>query len=142
MSARFAAIATWDFGRQAVENAATVLDNYEKPANEAVLDAIVQGIEAVERNPNVSSVGYGGLPCAEGVLQLDAAIMLGNGKGGSVSCQYVWMLFWMNVLGHFATRFSRCDTYRSFGFGEKSARLSLWTWRQKVCGTTRFPIRG
>ncbi|GJQ13708.1 hypothetical protein GpartN1_g5499.t1 [Galdieria partita] len=84
MHFRPVAIATWDFGLQAVENAASILGNPENRGNEALLDAIVRGIESVELNPKVSSVGYGGLPNAEGVLQLDAAIMLGNGSGGSV----------------------------------------------------------
>ncbi|EME32054.1 N4-(beta-N-acetylglucosaminyl)-L-asparaginase [Galdieria sulphuraria] len=77
-------IATWDFGLQAVENASSILGKHENTGNEALLDAIVRGIESVELDPKVSSVGYGGLPTAEGILQLDAAVMLGNGKGGSV----------------------------------------------------------
>ena len=36
-----------------------------------VLDAVVAGVNIVELDPNDDSVGYGGLPNAEGVVQLD-----------------------------------------------------------------------
>lgn len=41
------------------------------------LDAIVEGIGIVEDDPNDMSVGYGGLPNEEGVVQLDASVMDG-----------------------------------------------------------------
>jgi N4-(beta-N-acetylglucosaminyl)-L-asparaginase len=41
------------------------------------LDAIVEGIKIVEDDPNDMSVGYGGLPNEEGVVQLDASVMDG-----------------------------------------------------------------
>ena len=37
------------------------------------LDAVVEGVNIVERDPNDSSVGFGGLPNMEGVVQLDSA---------------------------------------------------------------------
>ena len=42
-----------------------------------VLDAIVAGVEIVELDPADTSVGYGGLPNADGVVQLDASVMHG-----------------------------------------------------------------
>ena len=42
-----------------------------------VLDAIVEGIKIIEDDPNDDSVGYGGLPNEEGVVQLDASVMDG-----------------------------------------------------------------
>src|SRR5689334_1147220 len=47
-----------------------------------VLDAIVAGVNIVELDPEDSSVGYGGLPNAEGVVQLDASVMHGPRKSG------------------------------------------------------------
>lgn len=41
------------------------------------LDACVAGVSLVEDDPNDTSVGYGGLPNEEGVVQLDAAVMHG-----------------------------------------------------------------
>src|SRR5687767_13266074 len=42
-----------------------------------VLDALVAGVTIVELDPADTSVGYGGLPNADGVVQLDASVMHG-----------------------------------------------------------------
>jgi N4-(beta-N-acetylglucosaminyl)-L-asparaginase len=42
-----------------------------------VLDAVIAGVNIVETDPEDTSVGYGGLPNAEGVVQLDASVMHG-----------------------------------------------------------------
>ena len=42
-----------------------------------VLDAVVAGVNIVELDPEDTSVGYGGLPNSEGVVQLDASVMHG-----------------------------------------------------------------
>ena len=44
------------------------------------LDAGVEAVKLVELDPTDQSVGYGGLPNAEGVVQLDAACMHGPSK--------------------------------------------------------------
>src|SRR4051812_46034251 len=52
-----------------------------------VLDAVVAGVNIVELDPEESGVGYGGLPNAEGVVQLDASVMHGPKKrAGAVAC--------------------------------------------------------
>lgn len=50
------------------------------------LEAVEEGIKVTEADPNDTSVGYGGLPDAEGKVTLDAAIMDWNGNAGSVGC--------------------------------------------------------
>jgi len=51
------------------------------------LDSIVAGVQIVELNPNDQSVGLGGLPNEEGVVQLDASCMHGPTKrAGAVGC--------------------------------------------------------
>jgi len=45
-----------------------------------VLDALIAGVNIVELDPADNSVGYGGLPNAEGVVQLDACCMHGPHK--------------------------------------------------------------
>jgi len=45
-----------------------------------VLDALIAGVNIVELDPEDSSVGYGGLPNAEGVVQLDSCCMHGPKK--------------------------------------------------------------
>jgi len=42
-----------------------------------VLDALIAGVNIVELDPTDNSVGYGGLPNAEGVVQLDSCVMHG-----------------------------------------------------------------
>jgi N4-(beta-N-acetylglucosaminyl)-L-asparaginase len=45
-----------------------------------VLDAVIAGVNIVELDPEESGVGYGGLPNADGVVQLDASCMHGPTK--------------------------------------------------------------
>ncbi|MGI8734241.1 MAG: N(4)-(beta-N-acetylglucosaminyl)-L-asparaginase [Pyrinomonadaceae bacterium] len=45
-----------------------------------VLDAVIAGVNIVELDPLDDSVGYGGLPNADGIVQLDASCMHGPKK--------------------------------------------------------------
>jgi N4-(beta-N-acetylglucosaminyl)-L-asparaginase len=45
-----------------------------------VLEALIAGVNIVELDPDESSVGYGGLPNAEGIVQLDSCCMHGPRK--------------------------------------------------------------
>ena len=47
---------------------------------EDVLDAIVAGVNIPELDPEESGIGYGGLPNADGVVQLDSCLMHGPRK--------------------------------------------------------------
>jgi N4-(beta-N-acetylglucosaminyl)-L-asparaginase len=49
-------------------------------AGSDVLDALIAGVNIVELDPLDASVGYGGLPNADGVVQLDASCMHGPTK--------------------------------------------------------------
>ena len=52
-----------------------------------VLEALIAGVNIVELDPLDTSVGYGGLPNADGVVQLDASCMHGPKKrAGAVAC--------------------------------------------------------
>jgi N4-(beta-N-acetylglucosaminyl)-L-asparaginase len=52
-----------------------------------VLDALIAGVNLNELDPLETSVGYGGLPNADGVVQLDSCCMHGALKrGGGVAC--------------------------------------------------------
>lgn len=73
----FTVIATWPFGQTAVRTALPLL-RQGQPA----LDAALAGAQAVEDDPAIHSVGYGGLPNAVGVVQLDACVM----DGRTLSC--------------------------------------------------------
>lgn len=52
-----------------------------------VLDALIAGVNIVELDPLDDSVGYGGLPNADGVVQLDSCCMHGpKRRAGGVAC--------------------------------------------------------
>ena len=46
-------------------------------AGEDVLESLIAGVNIVELDPEDSSVGYGGLPNADGIVQLDSCCMHG-----------------------------------------------------------------
>ncbi|HEV2803693.1 MAG TPA: N(4)-(beta-N-acetylglucosaminyl)-L-asparaginase [Chthoniobacterales bacterium] len=55
--------------------------------NADVLDALIAGVNIVELDPLDDSVGYGGLPNADGVVQLDSCCMHGpKRRAGGVAC--------------------------------------------------------
>ena len=74
-------VATWKFGLSACEQSLETLRQ-----TGSVLDAIEKGINLVETDVKVDSVGVGGAPNADGVLQLDACFMDGaTHRAGSVA---------------------------------------------------------
>src|SRR5690348_14604029 len=69
-------------GVRAVERAMTLMAQ-----GTDTLDAAVDGVKLQELDPTDHSVGYGGLPNEEGVVQLDASCVHGPSKrAGAVAC--------------------------------------------------------
>ncbi len=108
------------------------------------LDAAIEGVKIQELDPNDTSVGYGGLPNEEGVVQLDASCMHGpTNRAGAVGClegiktpsviaKYV-LLYTDHVLlvGEGAKRFAL-----SYGFQEEDllterSREAWLRWRAR-----------
>ncbi len=68
-------------GRGAVAEAIRLIQN-----GADALDAVIGGVNLVEEDPADMTVGYGGLPNADGVVQLDSACMHGpTGRAGAVA---------------------------------------------------------
>lgn len=67
------AIATWPHGLPAVKRAVAIM-----AGGGSALDAAEKGVNVAEDDPEVTSVGLGGLPNRDGIVQLDAAIMRGG----------------------------------------------------------------
>jgi N4-(beta-N-acetylglucosaminyl)-L-asparaginase len=74
-------LATWDYGIELCAAAQQVFAN-----GGDLLDALERGVNVVEDDPKVHSVGFNSLPNEDGVVQLDAAIMDGRGhRAGAVA---------------------------------------------------------
>jgi N4-(beta-N-acetylglucosaminyl)-L-asparaginase len=66
-------VATWKFGEIAVRAALPLLTG-----GASALDAALAGAQAVEDDPSVTSVGFGGLADRDGTVSLDACVMEGR----------------------------------------------------------------
>ena len=115
------------------------------------LDAAVEGVKIQELDPADQSVGYGGLPNADGVVQLDASCMHGPTKrAGAVGCleniktpsevaklilKYTNHIF---LVGEGAKRFAL-----SYGFKEEdlltdASRQAWLEWRANLNATDNW----
>lgn len=73
-------VSTWNHGMAANQAAWEILKN-----NGYSLDAVEAGVKVSEADPDVITVGYGGLPDRNGKVTLDACIMDEKGRAGSVA---------------------------------------------------------
>src|SRR5216117_4398243 len=115
------------------------------------LDSVIEGVKIQELDPNDDSVGYGGLPNAAGVVQLDASCMHGPTKrAGAVGAleniktpsevaklilKYTSHIF---LVGEGAKRFAL-----SFGFKEEDlltehSREAWLRWRANLSPTDNY----
>ena len=106
------------------------------------LDAAVEGVKIQELDPNDSSVGYGGLPNEEGVVQLDASCMHGPTrragavgalegiKTPSVVAKYV-LLYTNHILlvGEGAKRFALSYGFKDEDLLTEKSREAWLRWR-------------
>jgi isoaspartyl peptidase/L-asparaginase-like protein (Ntn-hydrolase superfamily) len=72
-------ISTWSFGKRGNDAAWRGLSR-----GGSALDAVEQACCAIEIDPDVDSVGFGGLPDASGHVTLDGCVMLSPARCGSV----------------------------------------------------------
>jgi len=79
-TARTVAIASAN-GLRAVEKAMEIIKAEGDP-----LEAVIAGVNIIEDDPNDMSVGYGGLPNEDGIVELDASVMYGpTHRAGAVA---------------------------------------------------------
>lgn len=109
------------------------------------LDAVVAGVNIVELDPNDTSVGYGGLPNEEGVVELDACVMHGpTRRAGSVASirgiktpSRVAKLVMEHtdhvmLVGDGALRFAKAWGFPEENLLTEKARLAWLVWKQSV----------
>jgi N4-(beta-N-acetylglucosaminyl)-L-asparaginase len=109
------------------------------------LDAVIAGVNIVELDPEDTSVGYGGLPNEEGVVELDASVMHGpTRRAGSVASirniktpSNVAKLVMeqsdhVMIVGEGATRFARAWGMKEDNLLTEKARLAWMVWKQSL----------
>jgi N4-(beta-N-acetylglucosaminyl)-L-asparaginase len=129
-------------GLKAVEKAYAVLASGGDP-----LDAVISGVNIVEDDPDDVSVGYGGIPNEEGVVQLDASVMDGRTmKAGAVGAleniknpSKVARLIMERtnrvfLVGPGALKFAKAHGFREESLlTERSRKIWLY-WKEKLSG--------
>ena len=109
------------------------------------LDAVIAGVNIVEEDPNDHSVGYGGLPNEEGVVELDASVMHGptrrcgsvasirNVKTPSKVARAVMQeTDHVMLVGDGATRFAREVGFPQVELLTEEARLAWLVWKKSL----------
>lgn len=138
-------VATWRFGATAVRAGAPIL-----AAGGSALDAVEAAARAVEDDPAVDSVGTGGLPNAEGVVELDACIMDGRTRAFgavaalrrianpvSVARRVMERTPHLMLVGEGAYRFARAQGFRPANLLTPRARKAYRLWRASRKGAGR-----
>jgi N4-(beta-N-acetylglucosaminyl)-L-asparaginase len=109
------------------------------------LDAVIAGVNINEEDPEDTSVGYGGLPNEEGVVELDASVMHGpTRRCGSVASlrgiktpSKVARLVMeqtdhIMLVGEGALRFALAHGFREENLLTEKSRLAWLVWKQSL----------
>ncbi len=109
------------------------------------LDAVIAGVNIVEEDPEDNSVGYGGLPNEEGVVELDASVMHGpTRRCGSVAgirgCKTPSKIARLvmertnhvMLVGEGAGRFARACGFKEEDLLTEKSRLAWLTWKESL----------
>ena len=109
------------------------------------LEAVVSGVTIVEDDPEDSSVGFGGLPNEDGVVELDASVMHGpTRRCGAVAAVHgiknvarlaklvMEQTAHSLLVGDGATRFARAWGVPEINLLTEKARLAWMAWKQSL----------
>lgn len=112
------------------------------------LDAVVEGVTIVEEDPDDMSVGYGGLPNEDGVVELDACVMHGpTCRAGAVAAlrniktpSHVARLVMQRtdhcfIVGEGALRFARAHGFQECDLLTDKARRAWLEWKERHSDT-------
>ncbi|MFQ5638738.1 MAG: N(4)-(beta-N-acetylglucosaminyl)-L-asparaginase [bacterium] len=110
-----------------------------------ILDAVEKSANVVELDPEDMSVGYGGRPNEEGVVQLDASIMYGPTHNcGSVMalekiktpCSVARLVMertdHIQIVGEGALRFAKAHGFKEEDLLTDKARLAWLKWKENL----------
>lgn len=137
-------------GLEAVKKAWSVLQSGGDP-----LDAVISGVNIVEDDPDDVTVGYGGIPNEEGVVQLDASVMDGRTmKAGAVGAlegiknpSKVARLVMdrtnrVFLVGPGALKFAKAHGFKEENLlTERSRKIWLY-WKERLSGTDDWIPQG
>lgn len=111
---------------------------------EDTLDVCVWAVSQVENDPNDQSVGYGGFPNAEGVVELDACVMHGPSQTAgsvaslrniknpaSVARDVLRHTDHVMIVGEGALRFAKSMGYREENLLTEKTRQAWVRWRAR-----------
>ena len=109
------------------------------------LDAVIAGVNIVELDPRDSSVGYGGLPNEEGVVELDASCMHGpTRRGGAVGAirniktpskvakAVMEQTDHMFLVGDGALKFARAMGFKEVDLLTEESRTQWLIWKKSL----------
>jgi N4-(beta-N-acetylglucosaminyl)-L-asparaginase len=109
------------------------------------LDAVIAGVNIVELDPRDSSVGYGGLPNEDGVVELDASCVHGpsrrmgavgairNIKTPSKVAQRVLLdTDHMFLVGEGALKFAKAEGFQEDNLLTEESRIAWLAWKRSL----------
>jgi len=109
------------------------------------LDAVIAGVNIVELDPRDNSVGYGGLPNEEGVVELDASCMHGpTRRGGAVGAlrniktpskvakAVMEQTDHMFLVGEGALKFARIMGFKEDDLLTEESRIQWLVWKKSL----------